>query len=129
MDDAKVEISNSGSFASSITDGIVLLNPPQPHTSAGPHLSRYSPCETIVRVTLSQEYLVNTMEIESLPTETNWSRLITTDEIGVFNVQNETFSYKIYVSKDGKDWRELFNYSDYNCHSIQKLHFPALVFR
>jgi hypothetical protein len=131
MDDATIDISTGGSSAFSATDGVVLLNPRQPHTSAGIHLSRFSPCETLVRVTLKQECLVNTIELEGHPTQVNGRRFTTTesDDTGVYNVQNEALSYKLYVSKDGKDWKELFDYSNYSCHSVQKLHFPPLVFR
>ena len=121
MDDAKVDTSTSGSSASNVTNayGVVFLNPPRSHTSAGTHLLRFSPCETLARVTLKQECLVNTIELEGLPC----TYLRPEDE------HKETFSYKIYVSKDGKDWIKLFDYSEYSCHSIQRLAFPALVFR
>ena len=124
MNDATIDISTSGASASSSTDGIVLLNAPQPYISAGTHLSRFSPCESLVRVTLKQEYLVNTIELEGHPIPANRERFVADH-----NIQNETFSYKIYVSRDSKDWKDLFDYSHHSCHSVQKLHFPPLVFR
>ena len=130
MNDATIDISTSGASASSSIDGVVLLNTPRPRISAGTCLSRFSPCESLVRVTLEQEYLVNTIELEGHPTPIIWGRFIARDDtIGVYNIQNETFSYKIYVSRDGKDWKDLFDYSHHSCHSVQKLHFPPLVFR
>ena len=131
MHDAMIDTSTSGSSASSITklNGAVLLNPPQSHTLAGTYLSRFSPCETLVRVTLKRECLVNTIELEGLPTNARWGPITAKDEIGVHNVLNETFSYKIYVAMDGKDWIKLLDYSNHSCHSIQKLKFPSTVFR
>ena len=130
MDDATIDISTSGTSASSSIDGVVFLNAPRQYISPGTCLSRFSPCESLVRVTLEQEYLVNTIELEDRPTRANWERYIPRDDIiGVHNIQNETFSYKIYVSRDGKDWKDLFDYSHHSCHSVQRLHFPPLVFR
>lgn len=125
MDDAKIDTSTSGSSASSITNGVVLLNPLQSQTLTGTHLSRFSPCETLVRVTLKQECLVNMIELEGLPINAFWRPIIAEDEVGVYNVQNETFSFKIYVSMDGKDWIKLLDYSNHSCHSIQKVKFSS----
>ena len=130
MNDATIDISTSGASAPTSNNDVVLLDAPRPHISAGTRLSRFSPCESLVRVTLEQEYLVNTIELEDHPIPANWERFIPRDDnIGVYNIRNETFSYKIYVSRDGKDWKDLFDYSHHSCHSIQKLHFPPLVFR
>ena len=134
MNDAKIDISPSGSHTSTFTNHVVTLNPPQSYTSRGTHLSRFSPCETLVRVTLKQECLVNTIELESLfgpcPrfSPVGWPA-IADDEVTTCNVDDKKFSYKIYVSKDGKDWTKLFDYSEYSCQNIQKLSFPALAFR
>ena len=105
-------------------------------------------CEqSTVKVTLKtkQDCLLNMIELEGFPNQpldrclpaiaedevpmlsTQSSQLITYMADSSF--QNERFSYIIRVSKNGKDWIELFNYSMYSCHSIQKLYFPTLAFR
>ena len=63
MDDAKIDTNTSGSSTPNI-NGVVFLNPPQSRIAARTHLSRFSPCEDLVRVTLNQEHLVNMIELE-----------------------------------------------------------------
>ena len=133
MDEAKIDISTtSGSHSSHATNQVVKLNLPHSLTSMGTHLLRFSPYETLVRVTLKQECLVNTIELEGSPSPLSSLRCVpatTEDEVPTNGQNKEKFSYKVYVSKDGKNWIKLFDYSDYGCHNIQKLTFPALAFR
>ena len=105
---------NSSAPSITVSDGVVYPS--------------FFPRNTLVRVTLKEECLVNKIELaidplsylEFPPTEVkrNWRRF-----------HALAFSYKIYGSKNGNDWIEIFDYSDYQCRSVQKLHFPALVFR
>lgn len=127
MDDAVADINTSES-GSVVSNNTVILNPRSPHTSTGTHLSRLSPSDRLVRITLKEECLVNTIELEGSPCG-SLKPFLDGGEVAKRDIRNETFSYKIFVSKDGKEWLTLFNFSEYNCHSIQKLNFPALAFR
>lgn len=138
MDNAQVgRISSLGNSAlqqplnSVITGSIINVDPPQQP------LAFSTPPQSSVKVTLIQEYLLNVIELEGFPNLIQ--RLnsclppITVGEIPVLSTNspylNERFSYIVRVSKSGKDWIELFNYSKYNCHHFQKLQFPTLAFK
>ena len=91
-----------------------------------------------MRVTLRNDCLVNTIELEGFfnqqqngsvlsPGDTDELPMLTRSSVPQFN--NEKISYTIQVSKNGQDWIKLFDYSDYSCHRVQKLHFPTLAVR
>ena len=87
-----------------------------------------------VRVTLTQEYLVNAIELEGFPidSELDFTPGSTADsEIPMLNQELRplSFSYKIRISKDGREWEKLLDYSKYQCHGVQKLTFPTLAFK
>ena len=142
MNNAKIDVSRALPLPmpglqpvnTSITGRVVKLDPPP--------LCKQS----IVKVTLKtkQDCLLNRIELQGFPNQPLDRCLpaITEDEVPMLSTRNsqltsyvadsfhnERFSYIIRVPKNGKDWIELFNYSMYSCHSIQKLYFPALAFR
>lgn len=94
------------------------------------------PLGSLVQVTLHQKYLVNTIEIQGLPNQhATVIPVSQTDdhELPMLSMSEddgkEKFSYSIQISRNGQDWIKLFNYSNYVCHRVQKLHFPTLDFR
>ena len=86
MEDAKIDTSTGGSSVSSVTNGVVFLGSPKPHSAAGTHLSRFSPSEVLVRVTLKQECLVNMIELDGVPNIYLLRPPIDEGEVGLRNI-------------------------------------------
>lgn len=128
IDGAKIE--HTGTDGSKVIGRIVRLSPQvlHSHTSTMSHLLRFSPCKTLVRVTFKNEQLclVNYIALGTLSDQI--TSTTKKDEVPMFSANNN-FSYKLYISKDGKKWIKLFDYTEYRCHRIQVLQFPALAFR
>ena len=71
-----------------------------------------------VTVTLDSLYLINCLKLNAYPD-------VTTE----MQHQQKSFSYTIQISRDNRNWVELFNYRNYTCLATQDLSFPTQAVR